>query len=143
MDLNVLVGIPDKITGPCEPQSVGPFGPFTHLDPRDRSILPLAPCLRQRFRSSVEGRMQVYGNSTILGLDFGLVGSSGIPPVFRTLTPCSMSQMPTPTSPTQRSSAIPGRAGSVDGVIQLTATRSLPARLRKTSKSPIPSPTGS
>ena len=27
--------------------------------------------------------MQVYGNSTILGLDFGLVGSSGIPPVFR------------------------------------------------------------
>ena len=57
------------------------MGPFRDLDPLDRSILPLAPCLRQRFRGRAEDRMRLQGNSAILGLDNGLVGSSVISPV--------------------------------------------------------------
>ena len=73
MDLNPLVGVAAdraNIASIC-----GLTSTAFRLDPLHRSLLAMAPGIRKRLRACVEDRVRLQGNSTLLGLDFGSVGS--------------------------------------------------------------------
>ena len=79
MDLNPLVGV---AADRANIASICGLTTAVRLDPLHRSLLAMAPRIRERLRACVEDRVRLQGNSTLLGLDFGSVGFAVVFPVL-------------------------------------------------------------